>query len=115
MKLLATALPLREGQITFGDLDLNGSSITQIRGIIGYLPQRFEVMNLSTVKRNVGYAAWAHGLSGDELDAAVANALELFDLSDRAKSQACSLSGGMRQRLGLACALVHRPSVVAHC
>lgn len=112
MKLLATAMRLRNGSIRFGEIEFDDGSIARVRGLIGYLPQRFEVMEMASVRRNVSYAAWAHGLSGDGLETAVGDALELFDLTDRAKSRARTLSGGMRQRLGLACALVHRPQVV---
>jgi len=112
MTLLATAVPLRNGSIRFGDIEVGAGAVERVRGLIGYLPQRFEVMELASVRRNVAYAAWAHGLGGDGLEQAVDDALALFDLADRVKSRARSLSGGMRQRLGLACALVHRPPVV---
>lgn len=111
MKLLATATGLQSGEIRFGERRLGDGPVNEIRRLIGYLPQRFELMEWSTVRRNVAYAAWAHGLAGDALDAAVDAVLTSVDLADRAGSRARSLSGGMRQRLGLACALVHRPAV----
>lgn len=111
MKILVTATPLQSGEVRFGERPLGRNSTNEIRRLIGYLPQRFELMEWSSVRRNVAYAAWAHGLSGDELGAAVDRALVSVDLADRSGSRARSLSGGMRQRLGLACALVHRPSV----
>lgn len=111
MKVLATATALKCGEVRFGDQVLGEGSVNEIRRLIGYLPQRFELMEWSTVRRNVAYAAWAHGLTGDELDAAVDTVLSSVDLADRSGSRARSLSGGMRQRLGLACALVHRPAV----
>ena len=111
MKLLATATGLQTGEIRFGKRRLGDGPVNEIRRLIGYLPQRFELMEWSTVRRNVAYAAWAHGLAGDALDAAVDAVLGSVDLAERAGSRARSLSGGMRQRLGLACALVHRPVV----
>ena len=111
MKLLATATTLQTGEIRYGERKLGSGPVNEIRRLIGYLPQRFELMEWSSVRRNVAYAAWAHGLDGEDLDAAVDSALETVDLADRSKSRARTLSGGMRQRLGLACALVHRPAV----
>ena len=62
MKLLATAMPLQTGSVAVGDVPLVRDNLTAVRRQLGYLPQRFEVMGWSTVRRNVEYAAWAHGL-----------------------------------------------------
>lgn len=111
MKLLATATPLRHGEIHYGNLDVGRDSLPEVRSLIGYLPQRFELMEWASVARNVAYAAWAHGVPREEVERAAHRVLEAVDLVSRAGSRARSLSGGMRQRLGLACALVHRPAV----
>ncbi|MDO5082797.1 MAG: ATP-binding cassette domain-containing protein [Arachnia propionica] len=112
MKLVATAHPLQRGEITVGDVRLGRDTVDQVRSRIGYLPQQFTVMGWASVRQNVEYAAWAHGMGKRDIPDAVADALELVGLADRAASRARSLSGGMRQRLGLACALVHRPSIL---
>lgn len=111
MKLLATAIGLQAGEISFGEQRLGAGRLAGVRRLIGYLPQRFELMEWASVRRNVTYAGWAHGLDGADLDTAVDVVLGLVDLSDRGDARARSLSGGMRQRLGLACALVHHPKV----
>ncbi len=69
-------------------------------------------MNFKTVQDNVEFAAWAHGVSAAACNKAAADALEKVGLADRAKSRAFSLSGGMRQRLGLACVIVHKPEIL---
>ncbi|NLE97451.1 MAG: ATP-binding cassette domain-containing protein [Propionibacterium sp.] len=112
MKLLATALPLQRGTIRHGELAWTRKNAVDVRRLVGYLPQRFELMEWSTLRRNVEYAAWAQGLSGPSLDGAVDDVLATVDLADRASDRARALSGGMRQRLGLACAMVHRPPVL---
>ena len=112
MKLVATAHPLQQGEITVGSTRLDRSTVDEIRSKIGYLPQQFTVMGWASLRQNVEYAAWAHGMARTEIPAAVEAALEQVGLADRASSRARSLSGGMRQRLGLACALVHRPSIL---
>lgn len=68
-------------------------------------------MDFTSVERNVIYAAWAHGVKRDEIPGAVKDILEITDLTAKKNAMARSLSGGMRQRLGIACALVHRPRV----
>ena len=112
MELLATALPIQRGTVSIGELQLGRGSVRLVRRELGYLPQRFELMGTATVRRNVEYAAWAHGLASKDVRVASERALADLGLSDRAGSRARSLSGGMRQRLGLACALVHRPRVL---
>lgn len=112
MKLLATALPVQDGSIRFGDAVLSRSTMSAVRRLIGYLPQRFELMEWASVRHNVAYAAWAHGVDKHHQPEMVEAALRLVGLASRSDSRARSLSGGMRQRLGLACAMVHRPAVL---
>ena len=111
MKVLSTVLVPQTGSVTFDGLDITREP-DQARALLGYLPQRFDVMGFSTVRHNVEYAAWAHGLDRSEAHDAANDILERVDLAGRARSLARSLSGGMRQRLGIACAMVHRPAVL---
>ncbi len=76
---------------------------------IGYMTQSDGIYPALTVGENVRFFAAAYGVAAD---AASAEALELVDLADRTGSIAGTLSGGQRRRLSLACALVHRPSVL---
>ena len=68
-------------------------------------------MEWSTVRRNVEYAAWAHGVADADIAQRADESLERVGLLDRRGSRARSLSGGMRPRLGLACALAHSPEL----
>lgn len=110
-KLLATALPLQTGDIASAELDYRTTPVHTVRTRIGYLPQRFELMEWSTVRRNVEYAAWAHGVADADIAQRADESLERVGLLDRRGSRARSLSGGMRPRLGLACALAHSPEL----
>lgn len=110
MRLLATVTRLQSGQISIGGHDL--SDVTAVRRMIGYLPQDFSVPNLERVQAVVEYAAWARGVHEHECATAAASALEATGTADRARERVRSLSGGYRQRLGIACAIVGNPSLV---
>ncbi len=76
---------------------------------IGYMTQGDGIYPALTVLENARFFAAAYGV---EDAASVDEALALVDLSDRRGSVAGTLSGGLRRRLSLACALVHRPPVL---
>ncbi|WP_367266456.1 ABC transporter ATP-binding protein [Trueperella pyogenes] len=113
IRLLALDMRPKCGSVIINGTPVNNETqARKCRRHIGYLPQRFEVMNFKTVQDNVEFAAWAHGVSAAACNKAAADALEKVGLADRAKSRAFSLSGGMRQRLGLACVIVHKPEIL---
>ncbi|MFZ0491787.1 MAG: ABC transporter ATP-binding protein [Acidimicrobiia bacterium] len=81
-----------------------------LRQRIGYMPQENALYDDLTAAQNVRFFGAAH-MRGDDLDRAVARALEFVELANRAGARVHTLSGGMRQRVSLACALVHPPDV----
>lgn len=111
MNLLATVRRQQSGTLTLGGFD-SVRERDEARRITGYLPQRFELLPTTSVLRNVEYAAWARGLPMDEAARAAEEILRAVDLWDRRATAARGLSGGMRQRLGIACAVVHKPAIV---
>lgn len=113
MKLLATLTTPSQGAISVEGVDATSwAGREQARSALGYLPQRFETLIGARVDENVEYAAWAHGVEPQDCPAAAQRALEAVDLADRRKSRVLSLSGGMRQRLGIACAIAHKPRLL---
>ncbi len=83
------------------------SDQAEIRKRIGVLPQDFNAIDRLTVKENIDYfgAMFDHQLDANKL-------IELVDLKDKTNAQFKTLSGGLKQRVGLAAALVNDPSVV---
>ena len=65
-----------------------------------------------TIEENIGAAALLHGLNRSDTPALIDEAIDEFDLRQWSGKRARSLSQGNRQRLGLASALVHRPSIL---
>jgi len=84
----------------------------QARANIGYLPQRFSLYEELTVLENIRFFAEARGLPAAEWQPRCMEILSFVGLSEFMNRRAGFLSGGMKQKLGLAAALVHRPKVL---
>jgi ABC-2 type transport system ATP-binding protein len=79
---------------------------------IGYMTQSSALYGELSVRENLAFFASLYGLRGQALATRIADTLALVDLADRAKSLVQTLSGGMRQRVSLACSLVHQPHLL---
>lgn len=84
----------------------------QARAQIGYLPQRFSLYEDLTVMENLRFFAEVRGLSSAEWRPRCMEILKFVGLAAFTNRRAGFLSGGMKQKLGLAAALVHRPRVL---
>ena len=84
----------------------------RIAAQIGYMTQASALYGDLTVRENLAFFSSLYGLSGRKLTTRIAETLALVDLADRAGDPVIRLSGGMRQRLSLACALVHQPRLL---
>jgi ABC-2 type transport system ATP-binding protein len=84
----------------------------QARAHIGYLPQRFSLYEELTVLENIRFFAEMRGLVAAEWRPRCMEILEFVGLADFIDRRAGYLSGGMKQKLGLAAALVHRPGIL---
>jgi drug efflux transport system ATP-binding protein len=82
------------------------------RAQIGYLPQRFSLYEDLTVLENLRFFAEVRGLSAQFWQPRCIEILEFVGLAEFTRRRAGQLSGGMRQKLGLAAALVHSPKVL---
>jgi ABC-2 type transport system ATP-binding protein len=84
----------------------------QARAHIGYLPQRFSLYEELTVMENLRFFAEVRGLSPNEWRPRCMEILQFVGLDEFTSRRAGNLSGGMKQKLGLAAALVHQPIVL---
>lgn len=111
MRLLVGAMLPDEGTVTVDGLSLakNGE---EIRARIGYLSQRFSLYEELTVLENIRFFAEVRGLSTSEWLPRSMDILEFVGLADFTERHAGQLSGGMKQKLGLATALVHSPDIL---
>lgn len=83
-----------------------------VRRRIGYMSQRFSLYEDLSVAQNLEFFAGVYGLGGSALRARLDWALERADLLSERDAVTGGLSGGVKQRLALASALLHSPSVV---
>ena len=111
MRLLVGALKADSGQAEICGYDIHRQT-EQARSQFGYLSQRFSMYEDLTVLENIRFFAEVRGLKSDEWLPRCLEILEFVGLEKFTDRRAGQLSGGMRQKLGLASALVTRPRVL---
>ena len=111
IRILATLSAADSGEATIGGIPVHEAP-ADVRNLIGYMPDFFGVYDRLTSAEYLEFYAACHGVPRRKRAAVARELLELVDLSDRRDAQVDTLSRGMKQRLGLARALVHDPSVL---
>ncbi len=111
IRLLCGALKLDKGSIRIYGYDI-ARTLEKARECIGYLPQRFSLYEDLTVLENLRFFAEVRGVRGDFWKRRALEILEFVHLEEFRNRRAGQLSGGMKQKLGLAAALVHQPKVL---
>jgi drug efflux transport system ATP-binding protein len=96
-----------------GQVEVSGRAATQAdRSRIGYMPQRFGLYEDLTVMENLRLYADLRGLPAEERTGSFERLLQFTDLERFTKRLAGKLSGGMKQKLGLACAMIRTPALL---
>ena len=111
MRLLIGALACDRGTVRILGHDVHRQP-EQARALVGYLAQRFSLYGDLTVMENFEFFGTVRGMRGSDLSGRAAELLRFVGLAGFERRLAGQLSGGMKQKLGLACALVHRPRVL---
>ena len=83
-----------------------------LRRAIGYMSQKFGLYDDLTIEENLRFYAGVYGLRGRARDARIAAQMRELGLEERRRQLAGTLSGGWKQRLALACATSHEPSLL---
>lgn len=84
----------------------------QLKGTIGYMSQKFSLYDELTVKENLRFYGRLYGMKGTALRQRMDELIALTHLDPYLDRRAALLSGGWRQRLAMACCLMHQPSVL---
>jgi len=111
MKMLTGFLEPSAGTIIIGETELTENR-RKVQQSIGYLPENCPLYQEMLVISYLDYCASLHNMSQDSRSKRIREVLHLTDLTNRAFDRIDTLSRGLRQRLGVAQALLHEPEVL---
>jgi ABC-2 type transport system ATP-binding protein len=111
MNILATLSDADAGRVRMLGHDLE-SGFPAIRADIGYMPQRFSLYQDLSVLENLDFFADIFGIAGQAKRERMEHLLEFAGLTSFKGRRAGLLSGGMKQKLALACTLIHQPRLL---
>lgn len=109
-----TLISILSGLLTpsAGRAAVAGRPIWEARAEIGLVPQDLAIYGELTARENLEFFGQLYGLRGTELRRRAEEVLEAIALTDRADQRAATFSGGMKRRLNLGAALMHRPRLL---
>jgi ABC-2 type transport system ATP-binding protein len=110
-RMLCGLLPASAGTLRVAGVDLRRAAATA-RARIGYMSQKFSLYGNLSIGENLRFFSHAYGLSGRRRDERITWALEEFQLLPWATTRSLDLPLGYKQRLALACALMHQPDIL---
>ncbi len=111
MRTIATLQEADSGSVRLGDLDVLRDK-REVRQILGYLPQEFGVYPRTSAQELLTHLAALKGISAADRRSVVEQMLDRVNLYQHRKKAVASYSGGMRQRFGIAQALLGNPKLL---
>jgi ABC-2 type transport system ATP-binding protein len=111
IRLIAGLMPLDAGTLTVNGTDV-ARDPQRVQDRIAYMPQRFGLYEDLTVRENLDLYASLHGVSDEERGRRYPELFQMTDLAPFTGRLAGHLSGGMKQKLGLACTLIGAPELL---
>lgn len=111
IRMLCGLLPPSAGSATVAGVEVT-AELRRLRQRIGYMSQRFSLYPDLTVGENLSFFASAYGLSRRDAREAIDWAAAMTGLGGRRSEMVARLSGAVRQRVALACSILHRPATL---
>jgi len=111
LRILATALELTSGSARLAGFDVVKQA-EDVRARLGYMPQAFSLYPDLSVIENLHFFADLNGVPRKKQKTRIDELLEFARLTDFTSRRSENLSGGMRKKLALACALIHDPEIL---
>ena len=111
IRMLCGLLTPTEGSATVLDTEIPGNA-RYLKPKIGYMTQKFSLFGDMTVFENLQFMAEIYSFPKASRTARIDELLEKYDLVDQRRQLAATMSGGQKQRLALACAVLHHPELL---
>ncbi|HMN00111.1 MAG TPA: ABC transporter ATP-binding protein [Anaerolineales bacterium] len=111
LRILSTVMEATSGSAHLAGFDVH-SQPEEIRARLGYMPQAFSLYPDLSVMENLRFFADMNGVPRDKQKTHIDELLEFARLTDFTSRRSENLSGGMRKKLALACALIHEPQIL---
>jgi ABC-2 type transport system ATP-binding protein len=111
LRMLAGIMPPDEGTARVAGFDVVHDA-EKVKRHLSYMPQRFGLYEDLTVDENIRFYADLFGVNGTEREERSTSLLQAAGMREFRRRLAGKLSGGMKQKLGLVCALIHRPKIM---
>lgn len=111
IRIMCHLLKADSGTVMIDGIDV-AKSPERIKPILGYMPQQFSLYPDLSIEENMTFYAGLYGLTGAAYRAKRDYLYEFSNLARFAKRRAQALSGGMKQKLALSCALIHDPKLL---
>ncbi len=111
IRMLCGILAPSQGQAHIAGFDVSRRS-DELKSLIGYMSQKFSLYDELTVHENLSFYGRLYGLRGARLEQRHDELVALTHLEPYLARRAALLSGGWRQRLAMACSLMHQPTVL---
>lgn len=109
--MICGLIGIDSGEIRVGGLSVKRSPL-EVKRLLGLVPQDLALYGKLSAEENVAFFAKLYGLRGALLKERVKESLAFVGLEDKSKERPATFSGGMKRRLNIACAIMHRPKLI---